>query len=231
MMEIIARVENVESTGSVDLDKAIATIRNEIARGNTASHNIARELFKIKRDKLFTAVGAEHFSDFAENYFGISKSQGSRLCSIAEKFLMNTTEYEDYSNTQLIAMMNATDEMLEYIKPTMTVKDIQNYIKGAKALVDKSADDTAPTDTAPTDTAPTDTAPTDTAPTDTAPTDTAPIDNKSSYPTSVDMSKAINMHFADEKELSAFLVQLAKDHKHMTNIVMTFIPHNGDNAE
>ena len=225
-MEIIARVENIESTGSVDLDKAIATIRNEIARGNTASHNIARELFKIKRDKLFTAVGAEHFSDFAENYFGISKSQGSRLCSIAEKFLMNTTEYEDYSNTQLIAMMNATDEMLEYIKPTMTVKDIQNYIKGAKSLVDKSADDTAPTENAPTENAPTENAPTENAPTENAPIENAPIENA---PT--DMTKAINMHFADEKELCAFLVQLAKNHKHMTNIIMTFIPHNGDNAD
>ena len=221
MLEIIARVENTESTGSVELDKAIATIRTEIQRGNTASHNIARELYRIKRDKLFTAVGAEHFSDFAENYFGISKSQGSRLCSIAEKFLVGTTKYEEFSNTQLIAMMNASDDMLEYIKPTMTVKDIRDYIKGALEVANnqKSLTDNAPADTAPADTAPADTAPADNAPADNAPADNAPAD----------MTKARTIHFNDEKELSAFLIELAKDHKHMTNLILTFIPVNGDN--
>ena len=230
MLEIIARVENVESTGSVELDKAIATIRTEIQRGNTASHNIARELYRIKKDKLFTAVGAEHFSDFAENYFGISKSQGSRLCSIAEKFLVGTTKYEEFSNTQLIAMMNATDEMLEYIKPTMTVNDIRKYIKGAieqtnqKALAENAPADTAPAENAPAENAPTDTTPTDTAPAENAPTDTAPAENAPA-----DMTKACTMHFSNEKELSAFLIELAKDHKHMTNLILTFIPVNGDN--
>ena len=221
MLEIIARVENTESTGSVELDKAIATIRTEIQRGNTASHNIARELYRIKKDKLFTAVGAEHFSDFAENYFGISKSQGSRLCSIAEKFLVGTTKYEDFSNTQLIAMMNASDDMLEYIKPTMTVKDIRDYIKGALEVANnqRALADNAPADNAPADNAPADNAPTDNAPADNAPADNAPTD----------MTKARTLHFTDEKELSAFLIELAKNHDHITNIIMTYIPINSDN--
>lgn len=119
------------TTGSVRLDKSIKKIRTELERGVKASHKIAVELNKIKKDELFTDIGYDDFSSFAERYFGISKSQASRLTAIAETFLRPEFDgkYEVYNNSQLIEMLKANAAQLARITPDMTVIAIRDLIK------------------------------------------------------------------------------------------------------
>lgn len=125
------------NTGSIVLDKDINKINTEINNGNRASHEIARTLNKIKVEENWKVTGYDSFSDFAEGFFKISKSQASRLCAVAQKFL-NTPKYETYKISQLTEMIHADDKMLEYIQPTMTSKEIRDYINGAKQIEDKT---------------------------------------------------------------------------------------------
>ena len=134
------------NTGSLVLDKDINKINTEINNGNKASHEIARTLNKIKVEENWKVTGYDSFSDFAEGYFKISKSQASRLCAVAQKFL-NTPKYEMYKISQLTEMIHADDKMLEYIQPTMTSKEIRDYINGAKQIEDKSTKTTEETTT------------------------------------------------------------------------------------
>ena len=143
MMEIIKTNENTKvNTGSVELDKAINIVYDEMRRGNKAAHTIAIQFHTISTKKLYEYTGAKSFSDFAENYFGISRSQATRLVKIAEKFLIgdNATKYEQYNNTQLIEMLSAPDEMLEYIKPTMKASEIRKYISDGKKMIEDNSE-------------------------------------------------------------------------------------------
>ena len=83
----IIKITKDNSTGNKKLDTCINTINNEFLRGINASHVIARQLQKIRDEELYTATGAESFSEFSEKWFNMSRSQASRLASISEKFL------------------------------------------------------------------------------------------------------------------------------------------------
>lgn len=146
----IIKITDTNSTGNKKLDACINRINNEFSKGIKASHNIARELEKIKNEELFTATGANSFSDFCENQFGISKSQASRLTQVAEKFLHETVidengktvyTYEAYTTSKLVEMLKATSEQLDMINPDMTVLEIRNFIAG-KAIEEKPDTDT-----------------------------------------------------------------------------------------
>lgn len=137
------------STGNKKLDTCINRINTEFSKGIKASHNIARELEKIKNEELFTVTGANSFSDFCENLFGISKSQASRLTQVAEKFLHETVidengktvyTYEAYTTSKLVEMLKATPEQLGLITSDMTVLEIRQLISG-KAIEDKNDSD------------------------------------------------------------------------------------------
>lgn len=145
----IIKITDANSTGNKKLDTCINRINSEFSKGIKASHNIARELEKIKNEELFTATGANSFSDFCENQFGISKSQASRLTQVAEKFLHETVidengktiyTYEAYTTSKLVEMLKATDEQLGLITSDMTVLEIRQIISG-KAIEDKNDSD------------------------------------------------------------------------------------------
>ena len=127
------------NTGSIPLDRDINKIITEINNGNKASHEIARTLNKIKVEENWKSANYDSFSAFCEKFFKISKSQASRLCQVAQRFL-NTPKYSNYKITQLIEMLPATDEMLKYIDEKMTAKDIREYVKGALKIEDKTTD-------------------------------------------------------------------------------------------
>lgn len=131
MNEIMVNLREDVTTGSVRLDKSIKKIRTELERGVKASHKIAIELNKIKKDELFTDIGYDDFSSFSERYFGMSKSQASRLTAIAETFLRPEFDgkYEVYNNSQLIEMLKANAAQLARITPDMTVIAIRDLIK------------------------------------------------------------------------------------------------------
>lgn len=147
-MEIV-RITKENSTGDKKLDNAINKIYNEFSRGIKASHEIARQLQKIRDEELYTATGAESFSEFSEKWFNLSRSQASRLASISEKFLhekmidadtgKEVYTYEDYTTSKLVEMLKATDEQLSMITSDMTVKEIRDFISG-KAIEDNTDD-------------------------------------------------------------------------------------------
>lgn len=139
MNEIMVNLREDVTTGSVRLDKSIKKIRTELERGVKASHKIALELNKIKKEELFTDIGYDDFSSFAERYFGISKSQASRLTAIAETFLRPEFDgkYEVYNNSQLIEMLKANAAQLARITPDMTVIAIRDLIKSDIMLMEE----------------------------------------------------------------------------------------------
>lgn len=208
MMEIInvttGKDNKAIQTGSVQLDKACNKIFAEMKRGNKASHVIAKELHNISVNSLFTQV-ADNFSDFAEQYFGLSKSRASRYVKVAERFLQDN-KFENYTITQLTEMLRATDEMIEYINPSMTCTEIRNYITGALALTDNS-DDTETTDNSE-----------ETETTDNS-DDTETTDNSEETENKED---DIALEFSNEKELSAFVQKIFKAQLHIKNVKVTF---------
>ena len=131
MNEIMVNIKEEVSTGSIRLDRAIKKIRTEVERGVKASHKIAVELNNIKTNELYTDIGYDDFSAFAEQYFGISKSQASRLTAVADTFLRPEFDgkYEKYSNSQLVEMLKANAAQLAKISPDMTVRAIRDLIK------------------------------------------------------------------------------------------------------
>lgn len=136
MNEIMVNIKKEVSTGSIRLDRAIKKIRTEVERGVKASHKIAIELNNIKINELYTDIGYDDFSAFAEQYFGISKSQASRLTAVAETFLRPEFDgkYEKYSNSQLVEMLKANASQLARISPDMTVRAIRDLIKADNLL-------------------------------------------------------------------------------------------------
>lgn len=133
---------NRVSTGNIQLDNAIARIYTAYKCGNGAMQDIAIELYNIKSKELYKVNGIEHFSDFAENVLKISKSKASRMCAVAKRFLICTeaeeeetrTKYNKFNFTQLSEMLTADDEILEFINPEMTSKEIRDYINNAKRI-------------------------------------------------------------------------------------------------
>lgn len=134
--------DNKASTGNIQLDNAIIRIYNAYKRGNDAMQQIAIELYNIKSKELYKVNGIEHFSDFAENVLKISKSKASRMCAVAKRFLICTEadeeetrkKYNQFNFTQLSEMLTADDEILEFINPEMTSKEIRDYINNAKRI-------------------------------------------------------------------------------------------------
>lgn len=146
----IIKITKDNSTGNKKLDTCINKINTEFSRGIKASHEIARQLQKIRDEELYTATGAESFSEFSEKWFNMSRSQASRLASISEKFLHEKVidadtgkevyTYEEFTTSKLVEMLKATDEQLALITSDMTVKEIRDFISG-KAIEDNDGDD------------------------------------------------------------------------------------------
>ena len=152
----IIKVTKENSTGNKKLDSCINKINSEFSRGIKASHEIARQLQKIRDEELYTATGAESFSEFSEKWFNMSRSQTSRLASISERFLhekiidaetgKEVYVYEDFTTSKLVEMLKATDEQLALITSDMTVKEIHDFISG-KAIEDNTNDSDTDSDT------------------------------------------------------------------------------------
>ena len=143
MNEIMVNIKEDVTTGSIRLDRSIKKIRTEIERGVKASHKIAIELNNIKTNELYTDIGYDDFSAFAEQYFGISKSQASRLTAVAETFLRPEFDgkYDKYSNSQLVEMLKANAAQLAKITPEMSVRAIRDLIKSDNLMIEDNDND------------------------------------------------------------------------------------------
>lgn len=138
-MELINNVILTASTGNVTLDEDVVYIRQQVAVGRKASHEVALRLLKIRNEELYK-VKYDTFSDFCTDYFGINKATGSKLVKVAERFLVEGDTYSEYTISQLMEMRNATSEQLGLIKPTMTVKAIRDLLNPKTVIEDKSCD-------------------------------------------------------------------------------------------
>lgn len=148
MDDITIRIENDPTgtirTGSKALENAVKCIENEMIRGNKASHEIAKQLAKIRDKKLYESAGYTTFSDFSEDYFGISKSNAGRLANVATRFLSTDDDakrFERFSTSQLIEMLKATDDQLKFISSDMRVCDIRDYLKQNDKKITENSDD------------------------------------------------------------------------------------------
>lgn len=139
-MENITRTANEVKTGNTKLNNAIKAIDRELEKGRKSGLEICRQLAKIKTENLFETV-SESFSEFCETWWKLSKSQGTRLANVGEKFLLNSDEYNNYNSSQLVAMLNATDEQLKLIDSSMTVKQIRDILNPKPELEDNSVED------------------------------------------------------------------------------------------
>ena len=148
MDDITIRIENDPTgtirTGSKALENAVKRIENEMIRGNKASHEIAKQLAIIRDKKLYKSAGYTTFSDFSEDYFGISKSNAGRLANVATRFLSTDDDakrFERFSTSQLIEMLKATDDQLKFISSDMRVCDIRDYLKQNDKKITENSDD------------------------------------------------------------------------------------------
>ena len=143
MNEIMVNIKEDVTTGSIRLDRSIKKIRTEIERGVKASHKIAIELNNIKTNELYADIGYDDFSTFSEKYFGLSKSQASRLTAVAETFLRPEFDgkYEKYSNSQLVEMLKANAAQLAKITPEMSVRAIRDLIKSDNLMIGDNSND------------------------------------------------------------------------------------------
>lgn len=139
-MENITRNANEVKTGNTKLNNAIKAIDRELEKGRKSGLEICRQLAKIKTENLFETV-SESFSEFCETWWKLSKSQGTRLANVGEKFLMDSDEFNNYNSSQLVAMLNATDEQLKMIDPSMTVKQIRDILNPKPAIEDSNDKD------------------------------------------------------------------------------------------
>lgn len=140
MEEIITRASK-NMNGKGKLATAVKKIDSEFSKGIKASHEIARQLEKIKNEELFKQANSPSFSDFVETTWGMSRSQAGRLVQVAERFLhiecidekgKKHFMYENYSTSKLVEMLKATDGQLEEINEGMSVRDIRKIIEGEK---------------------------------------------------------------------------------------------------
>lgn len=97
--------------------------------------SIAVAIADVDRQELAKSAGFNTTAEWAEKFFGFSKSKVSRYCSITAKFKWTkyTTEQGDnywdiFTLSQMQEMLKATDEQLSEITPDMTVKDIREFI-------------------------------------------------------------------------------------------------------
>lgn len=140
MEEIITRASK-NMNGKGKLATAVKKIDSEFSKGIKASHEIARQLEKIKNEELFKQAKSPSFSDFVESTWGMSRSQAGRLVQVAERFLhiecidekgKKHFMYENYSTSKLVEMLKATDGQLEKINEGMSVREIRKIIEGEK---------------------------------------------------------------------------------------------------
>ena len=203
-------VANRKSTGNIQLDNAIARIYVAYKRGNGAMQDIAIELYNIKSKELYKVNGIEHFSDFAENVLKISKSKASRMCAVAKRFLIcteaeeeeNREKYNKFNFTQLSEMLSADDDVLEFIKPEMTSKEIRDFINNAKRIgtINPDQNNTDQTNTEQTNTEQTDIEQTNTEQTDIEQTNTEQINTEQTDTDTVNETSATQI-IDDDKSI------------------------------
>lgn len=89
-------------------------------------------LRKIDDDKLYRESGHDNIWDFAKEQFGLSKSSASRFMSINKRFSIGgysdrlADSYQQFSVSQMSEMLTLTDEQINQIDSTTTIREIRD---------------------------------------------------------------------------------------------------------
>lgn len=96
---------------------------------------IAVSIAEVDREDDATKAGFKNTAEWAEKFFGFSKSKVSRYISITARFKWTKVtdetgaDYWDiFTLSQMQEMLKATDEQIKHITPDMTVKEIREYL-------------------------------------------------------------------------------------------------------
>ena len=103
---------------------------------------IAFLLWEVREYKYYEG-SYESVTDYAEKEHSIDKSMTSRLIQLTENFSRKTqsglpsmivdSKYVNYSQTQLIEMIQIPDQKREEINPNMSHREIRNKVKEIKS--------------------------------------------------------------------------------------------------
>ena len=96
---------------------------------------IAVSVAEVDREDVAKNAGFKNTAEWAEKFFGFSKSKVSRYISIIARFKWTKVtdetgaDYWDiFTLSQMQEMLKATDEQIKHITPDMTVKEIREYL-------------------------------------------------------------------------------------------------------
>lgn len=151
--EIEPTTEEPQEVYSAELAKEATKYKNKIrveyGKVEKSFLNIAISLHWIYDNAGYKPLGYDNIYDFAKKEFDIARGTCCNFINLVERFgardeLGNFTgelapEYEAYSSSKLILMLNLKDEEIEKLSPTMSVREMKKQIA---FLLDKGTDGT-----------------------------------------------------------------------------------------
>lgn len=121
---------------------ALEYIKNDIADIKRRYIALGFHLEEFDRYYYYKEFGFSSLADFVQANFGIEHSGLSRILSVYNRFCSRNgadgtifvdDRFQAYSYSQLVEMVKLSNAQIDKdIQPTMTVKDIRNYVKNKK---------------------------------------------------------------------------------------------------
>lgn len=125
-----------------ELAKRHNAIQKAQNRIDTSFETIAFNLYWIYAKQAFKADGFDCIQDYANGYFGYSKTTCYSLIAVVERFAKRENgvmlekldeSVKGYSVSKLSLMVNLTEDQLAALNPGMSVRDIKKFVKSLES--------------------------------------------------------------------------------------------------
>ena len=126
-----------EGTSYEDAKAIIRSNMDNVARNSVA---IGYYLRSIRDKQQYREGGYQSFEDFVRAEYSMSYSAASRLIGLCERFSRGgnspvlADSYQGYSKSLLVEMLPMSDAQLEQVQPWMTVADVREIKREARAM-------------------------------------------------------------------------------------------------
>lgn len=150
-METTKELENADLTvfGKRDINKynsLLKKVDEGFTKASDAYVTIACAIWQIYHNEYYRIDKYKNIAEFAEVKYEIKKSTTHNYIKVVEKFghivdgkaLGLKEEYREFKCSQLINMLTFTPEQLEFVLPSMSVREIIEY--GKKPLISEFDD-------------------------------------------------------------------------------------------
>lgn len=129
-----------------EFQKRAKVIKNSIGKIDSSFETIAFNLYWIYTKKAFKAEGYQNIESYCSETFGYKKSICYSLIDVVDRFAKRDEKgvliesfderVKGYGISKLSLMCNLTDAEIDTLNPSMSVRDIDKFIKGlmGKAL-------------------------------------------------------------------------------------------------